>query len=202
MPPPPNPPRGDEDEIMDIVPDSEPPRMTDGPTPSLHPPELASRAPTLNEDANETVPESSGEMGDGGLAQGGIDCIAQGEKMQETDPDTEQDDDPMDSDQPLANKRKRSPKPILEAQEQQVGQEERGDAIVPESESEVPLVTLVKPPKPAPKSLPPRGRSTRNKRPIVYTESPDGSENEVSTMELWSMFTLLKRVSGRGRNPG
>lgn len=202
MPPPPNPPQVDEDETMDIVPDSEPPRIADGLTPSSNPPELASRAPTLDEDVDEIVPESSVETDNGGLVRGDAGCVEQGEKVQETDPDTEQDDDPMDSERLLANRRRKwSPKPVLdgEAQGQQVEQGVYDDAIVPESESEVPLATLVKPPKPAPKSLPPRGRSTRNKRPIVYTESPDASGNEVSTMELRSTFTFLKPVSGRGR---
>ena len=161
--------------------------MGDGPTPSVRPPEPGSRAPILYEGADEIVPESSGEMDDGGPVQGGVGYNPQGGKMQETDPDTEQDDDPMESDRPLANQRRKpSPEPIPagRTQEQQAEQEIRDDAVIPESESEVPLAVLVKPPKPAPKPLPPRGRSTRNKRPIVYTESPDASENEVSTMEL------------------
>lgn len=206
MPPPPDPPRVDEDETMDIVPDSEPSRIADAPTPSLHLPGPASRA--LTPDDNETVPESSSEMDNGALAQGDTDRVAQGEGVQETEPEAEQDDDPMDGDQPLVNKqRKRQSKPILSEDEgeQQAGREIRDNATVPETEDEIPLAILAKPPKPQPKPLPPRGRSTRNKRPIVYTESPDTSENEVSTMNLWSMLVILKHVSGRsrnGRNPG
>lgn len=189
---------------MYIVPDSEPSRIADGPVPSLLPSGPTIRELSLAEDDNETVPGSSNESDDRYLAQGITDHVAQSEKMQETEPETEQGDDPMDDDQPIVNqRRKRPPKPILEDEEegQQVEQEVRDDATVPETEDEVPLATLVKPPKPAPK-LPPRGRSTRNKRPIVYTESPDTSENEVSTTKLWPILAILKYVSGRGKNRG
>jgi hypothetical protein len=200
MPPPPNLPRVDDDETMDTVPDSEPSRMADGPMPSLYPPEPASREPTPAEDDGETAPGSSGETNDGGLVEGDPDHIAQGEKMQETEPEPEQDDDPMDGDKPLVDQRRNWPPKLILEEEKQVEQEVRDGATVLESEDEVPLATLVKPPKPAPKPLPPRGRSTRSKRPIVYTESPDASENEVSTIKLWSIIAVLKYVSGRGSN--
>lgn len=199
MPPPPNPPRVDEDETMDIVPDSEPSRIADGPMPSLNLPGTVGQVPTLTEDDNEIIPGSSGETDNGSIAQGDTDHVAQGEKMRETEPETEQDDDPMDDDRPLVNRRRKRPqKPTLEEEEeeQRAEQEVHDDAIVPETEDEVPLATLVKLPKPAPKPLPPRSRSTRNKRPIVYTESPDTSENDVSAIKLWSILAILKYVSG------
>lgn len=184
MPPPPRPPRVDEDETMEVVPDSEPSRVADGPMSSLHLPQPASRVPTVTEDDNETVPESSGETDNETSKQRNLDHIAQDTNMQETEQETEQEDDPMDSDWPLVERRtKRPPKPVLEEdveEEEQVDREVRDDATVPETEEEVPLATVVKPTKAAPKLLPPRGRSTRNKRPIIYTESPDTSENEVS----------------------
>ncbi|KAF9648083.1 hypothetical protein BDM02DRAFT_3116022 [Thelephora ganbajun] len=179
--PPPKPPRVDEDETMDVVPDSEPSRVADGPMSSLHLPRAASRVLILAEDDNETVPESSGETDNEISVQRNLDLIAQGERMQETEPETEQGDDPMDSDQPLIKQRaRRPPKPALEEEEEeeQVEQEVDDDATVPETEDEVPLVVLVKSKKVTPKPLPPRSRSTRNKRPIIYTESPDTSENE------------------------
>ena len=203
MPPPPNPPRVDEDETMDIVPDSEPSRIADGPTPSVYPVGPADRVPTLVESDHEIVPESSGETDDSGFAQGDTDRVVQGEKMQETEPETEQDDDPMDGDQLLVNqRRKRPPKPILEEEQedQRVEQVVHDDATVPRTEDEVPLAAPTKLPKPSPEPLPPRGRSTRNKRPIIYTESPGTSENEASTMKLCPILVILKYVSGRGRN--
>lgn len=188
MPPPPNPPRVDEDETMDIVPDSEPSRMTDGPMSSLHLPPPVSRVPTLAETDNETVPESSGETDNETSERKNSNHIVQDTNIQETEPETEEEDDPMGSDLPLVKQRtRRPPKPFLEeeeVEEEQVEQEVRDDVTVPETEDEVPLATVVKPAKAAPKSLPPRGRSTRNKRPIIYTESPDTSENEVSTMKF------------------
>jgi hypothetical protein len=109
----------------------------------------------------------------------------------------------MDSDQPLVKQRaKRPPKPLLEVEEEQVEQAIRGDTAVPETEDEVPLATVVKAAKAAPKPpLPARGRSTRNKRPIIYTESPDTSENEVSTVTFWSIFVTLSDVSGEEEQP-
>jgi len=170
---------------MDIVPDSEPSRMADGPMSSLQFPRPTSRVPTLTEGDEKTAPESSGGTDNETPDQKDPNNVAQDTNIQETEPETERDDDPTDSDQPLVRQRtKRPPKPLLEEEEEEEGQVEReirDDATVPETEDEVPLVTLVKPAKAPPKPLPPRGRSTRNKRPIVYTESPDTSENEVST---------------------
>ena len=200
MPPPPNPPTVDEDETMDIVPDSEPSGIVDGPAPSLPLPGLISQAPTLVEDINNTVPRPSSDTDGIGPAHGDTSHATQGEKMQETELEAEQYDDPMDGDLPLANQRRRRPPKLILEEEQQVEQEVRDSATVPETEDEVPLATLVKPPKPTPKPLPPRGRSTRNKRPIVYTESPDTSENEVSATKLSSIHGVLKYVSGRRRN--
>lgn len=193
MPPPPKPQRVDEDETMDIVPDSEPSRATDGPMSSLHLPRPVSRVPTLAEDNNEIVPESSGETDDDTSEQIHPNRAAQDTEVQETEAETEREDDPMDSNQPLVKQRpKQPPKPVLEeeVEEQEMEEQEevhheiRDDATVPETEDEVPLAAVVKPTKAAPKPLPPRGRSMRNKRPIIYTESPDTSENEVSTMKL------------------
>jgi hypothetical protein len=204
MPPPPKPPRVDEDETMDIVPDSEPSRMTDGPMSSLHLPRPASRVTTLAENDNETVPESSGETDNEASEQRDTDHIARGTDIRETGSETEPEDDPMDSDLPLVKQRaKRPPKPLLEVEEEQVEQAIRGDTAMPETEDEVPLATVIKAAKAAPKPpLPARGRSTRNKRPIIYTESPDTSENEVSTVTFWSIFATLSDVSGRGRATG
>ena len=193
MPPPPNPPRVDEDEIMDIVPDSEPSRMADGPMSSLHLPRPASRMTVLAENDSETVPEtvpeSSAETDNETSEQGDKDHIARNTNIQETEPDTEQEVDPMDTDLPPVKRRtKRPPKPLPEeeeVEEEQVEQAIRDDATVPETEDEVPLATVVKTAKAAPKPpLPPRGRSARNKRPIIYTESPDTSENEVSMVKF------------------
>jgi hypothetical protein len=141
--------------------------------------------PTLAEDVNETVPESSGET-DNETSERDPDHIAQDTKVQETEIETEREDDPMDSDQPLVKQRsKRPPKPFLEDEEEEEAQQEvRDDATIPETEDEVPLATVVKTTKAAPNPLPPRGRSTRNKRPIIYTESPDTSENDVSTVKF------------------
>jgi len=202
MPPPPRPPQVDEDETMDVVPDSEPSRVADGPMSSLNLPQLASRVPTLTEDDNETVPESSGETDNETSKRRNLDHIAQDTNMQETEQETEREDDPMDSGRPLVKQRtKRPPKLVLEeeAEEEQVDQEVRDDATVPETEDEVPLATVAQPTKAAPKSLPPRGRSTRNKRPIIYTESPDTSENEVSTTKLKFIVVCLSYVLGTGR---
>ena len=196
--PPPKPPRVDEDETMDTVPDSEPSRAADGPMPSLHLPRPASRAPTLAEDDNETAHESLGGADNEASERSNQDPAAPDTKIQETEAETEQEDDPMDSDQPLVKQRpKRPPKPVLEGEEE-AQQEVRDDMTVPETEDEVPLATAVKPTKPALKPLPPRGRSTRNKRPIIYTESPDASENEVSTVKFCSISATLNYVSGRG----
>ena len=182
---------------MDIVPDSEPSRATDGPMSSLHLPRPASQAPTLAEDDNGTAHESLGGADNETSEPRNQDPVAPDTKMQETEAEAEQEDDPMDSDQPLVKQRpKRPPKPVLEDEEAQ--QEVRDDMTVPETEDEVPLATVVKPTKPAPKPLPPRGRSTRNKRPIIYTESPDASENEVSTVKFCSISATLNYVSGRG----
>lgn len=182
--PPPKLPRADEDEIMDIVPDSEPSRMADGPMSSLYLPRPASRAHTLAED-DKTIPESSGEIDSETPEQRNPDLVAQDTSIQEAEAETEQEDDPMGSDQPLVKKRpKRPPKPVLEEEEEEIEQEVHDDTTVPETEDEVPLATVVKPAKPVPKPLPPRGRSTRNKRPIIYTESPDASENEVSAVKF------------------
>lgn len=181
MPPPPNPPRVDEDETMDIVPDSEPSRVSDGPMSSLQFPRPTSRVPTLTEDDNKTVPESSGGTDNETSDRSDPNHVAQDTDIQETEPETERDDDLMDSQPPAKQRTKRPPKPLLEEEEEEeVEQEVRDDVTVPETEDEVPLAALVKPAKAASKPLPPRGRSTRNKRPIVYTESPDTSENEVS----------------------
>lgn len=193
MPPPPNPPQLDEDETMDVVPDSEPSRMADGSMSSLHLP--VNRAPALAEE-DEIVPESTYETDDRASAQ--MD-VGQGGK-QRTGLETELDDDPMDDDQPLVKQRtKRPQKPVVEEEEHQAEQEVRDDVTVPETEDEVPLAIAVKPSKPAPKPLPPRGRSTRNKRPIIYTESPDTSENEVRTVVLLPTYVILKHVSGTRR---
>ena len=199
-PPPSKPPGVDEDEIMDIVPDSEPSRIADEQMLSLNFPGPSSQVPALAEDENEPVPGSSGETDDSRLAQEGTDHDG---GMQEVASGTEQADDPMDRDQPLVDRRRKGPpKPMLEEEqeEQQAEREARDDGTVPETEDEVPLANLIKPSKPAPKTLPPRGRSTRNKRPIVYTESPDTSENEVSTVKLSSTLGILKSISGRGSN--
>jgi hypothetical protein len=178
---------------MDVVPDSEPSRMADGSTSSLHLP--ANRVPALTEDDDEIVPESTYETDDGASAQ--MDP-GQGGK-QRTGPETER-DDPMDGDQPLVKQRmKRSQQPAIEEEDHQAEQEVHDDVTVPETEDEVPLAIAVKPSKAAPKSLPPRGRSTRNKRPIIYTESPDASGNEVRNVEFLPIFLILKRVSGTGR---
>jgi len=177
MPPPPNPPRIDEDETMDVVPDSEPSRLADGPMSSLHLPQPASRVLTLAEDDNETVPETDNEISE----RRNPDQTDQDANMQETEAETEQEDHPMDSDHLLVEQQ--SPKHVVE-QEEQVEQEVHDDATVPETEDDIPLATVIKSAKAATKPLPPRGRSTRNKRPIIYTESPDTSENEVSTMKF------------------
>ena len=198
MPPPPNPPRIDEDETMEIVPDSEPSRATDGPMSSLHLPQPTNRVPTIAEIDNETVPESSSEMDNETSEKSNPNQIAQDTEMQETEAETERDDDPMDSSQPLVRQRtKRPPKLHLEEEEDQTDQEVLDDAMVPETEDEVPLATVVKTTKVAPKPSPPRGRRTRNKRPIVYTESPDTSENEVSAAEFSSILATLSDFSGR-----
>lgn len=167
---------------MDIVPDSEPSRIADGSMLSLRLPGQASLNPPLVDSDDEIVPESSGEANGNPPAQRDASHLPQDEKKQTTEPETEQDDDPMNDDQLLVGQREK-PKSIPEEgeeeeQEEQVEQEGRGDATVPETEDEVPLATVVKPGKPTPKPLPPRGRSTRNKRPIIYTESPDTSEDE------------------------
>ena len=192
MPPPPKPPRTDEDETMEVIPDSEPSRVADGPMSSLHLPRPTSRAPTIAEGDNETVPESSGEADNDISEQRDPENIVGDTKMQETEVETEREDDPMDSDQPLLKQRsRRSPKPVLEAEEEEeVQQEVRDDVTVPETEDEVPLATVIKPAKAAPKPPPPRGRSTRNKRPIIYTESPDTSENDVSAISCGSSLYL------------
>jgi len=193
MPPPQNPPRVDEDETMDIVPDSEPSRMTDGPMSSLHLPHPANRVTTPAENDNETVPEtvpeSSGETDNETSERRNASRIAQDTNLREAEPETKQGDDPMDNDLPLVKQRaKRPPKPLPEeeeVEEEQVEQAIRDDVTVPETEDEVPLATVVKAAKAVSKpSLPSRGRSTRNKRPIIYTESPDTSENEVSTVKF------------------
>ena len=160
--------------------------MTDGPMSSLHLPPPASRVTTIAENDNETVPEtvpeSSGDTDNETPEQRNTNHIAQDTNMRETEPETEREDDLMDSDLPLVKQRtKRPPKPLPE--EEEVEEEViRDDVTVPETEDEVPLATVVKTAKVAPKP-PPRGRSTRNKRPIVYTESPDTSENEVSMVK-------------------
>ena len=190
---------------MDIIPDSEPSRVADGPMSSLHLPRPASRVPTLAGDDNE-VPEPSGETDNETSGQRSPNRIAQDKSVQETEPETEREDDPMDSSQPLVKKRtKRPPKLLLEeeeAEDEQVEQKVRDDLTVPETEDEVPLVTVTKTAKAAPRPLPPRSRSTRNKRPIIYTESPDTSGNEVSTMKFQSVFVVLSYVLGRGRGTG
>ena len=99
---------------MDIVPDSEPSRMADGSMSSFIP---ASRVPILA-DNYETVPESSGET-DNETSGRNLDHIAQDTNIQAAEPETEKEDDPMDSDQPLVKRRaKRPPKPILEEEEE------------------------------------------------------------------------------------
>lgn len=187
MPPPPNPQRLDEDETMDIVPDSEPSRIADGSTSSLRLPGHTSLNPPLVDSDDEIVPESSSEANGDPPVQRDAGHLPQDEKKQNTEPETEQGDDPMNDDRLLAGQREKlSPKSIPEEGkgEEQVEQEEgRDDATVPETEDEVPLATVVKPGKPTPKPVPLRGRSTRNKRPIIYTESPDTSEDEVSVMK-------------------
>lgn len=189
MPPPPGPPQVDEDETMDIVPDSEPSRMTDGPMSSLHLPHPANRVTTPAENDNETVPESSGETDNETSERRNSSRIAQDTNLREIAPEIEQGDDAMDNDLPLVKQRaKRPPRPLPEeeeVEEEQVEQAIRDDVTAPETEDEVPLATVVKAAKAISKpSLPLRGRSTRNKRPIIYTESPDTSENEVSTVKF------------------
>lgn len=162
--------------------------MIDGPMSSLHLPQPASRVVPLAENDNETVPESSGEADNETSEQRNTNHIAQDTNTRETEPETEPEDDPMGSDIPLVKKHtKRPPKPLPEeaqVNEEQVEQAIRDDVTVPETEDEIPLATVVKTAKAAPKPLPPRGRSTRSKRPIIYTESPDTSENEVSTVNF------------------
>jgi hypothetical protein len=162
--------------------------------------------PPFREDDDEIVPESSGETDDKFPPQLDPDRIPQAEKAQETEPEGEQDDDPMGDDQPLVRQQARRPvKPVVGEEPEEEGQQaDQGlcdDTTVPETEDEVPLATIVKAAKPAPKPLPQRGRSTRNKRPIVYTESPDTSEKEVSKTKRWFIFMDLKFVPGGGRNP-
>jgi len=168
--------------------------MADGPMSSLHLPRPPSRMTVLAENDSETVPEtvpeSSAETDNETSEQRNTNHIARDTNIQETEPDTEQEDIPMDTDLPLVKRRtKRPPKPLPEEEEvedEQVEQAIRDDATVPETEDEVPLATVIKTTKAVPKPpLPPtRGRSARNKRPIIYTESPDTSENEVSTVKF------------------
>ena len=209
QPMPPPPPRVDEDETMDIVPDSEPSRVADGPMSSLHLPGLESRVHDATNDEGWTLesaesgiingkerarPKSPSKSDITAPEHSNTDRGAQDPKEQEPEAETEQEDDPMDS-QPLVKQRpKRPPKPVLEEEdddEEEVHQEVRDNTVVPETDDEVPLAAMVKPTKTAPKPLPPRGRSMRNKRPIVYTESPDTSENEVSAVKFRFTFVVL-----------
>ena len=147
--------------------------------------------PAVINNENRTVPDSSGETDIETSELNNPDHSARDIKARKTEPETEQEDDPMDS-QPLVKQRpKRPPKPVLEEEEEEVQQEVRDNTTVPETEDEVPLATVVKTTKAAPKSLPPRGRSMRNKRPIIYTESPDTSDNEVSTAKFRFTFVIL-----------
>lgn len=167
---------------MDVVPDSEPSRLVDGPMSSSHPPDPVYRVPPPVEKEDEIVPESSRETDDKASMQKDADHIAQDETRQEAKPEADRDGDSTVGDRLLVNgRRNRSPNLVPE---EQAEQEVRSDATAPETEDEVPLATVVKSVKPPQKPLPSRGRSTRNKRPIVYTESPDISENEVSAMKL------------------
>jgi len=201
---------------MDIVPDSEPSRVADGPMSSLHLPGRESRIPdvindeewTLKSAASDiingkmrTVPKLSGQAEIKAPERDNPDRSAKVTKAQDPEAETEQEDDPMDS-QPLVKQMpKRPPKPVLEEDDdEEVHQEVRDDTIVPETEDEVPLATVVKPAKAAPKPLPPRGRSMRNKRPIIYTESPDTSENEVSAVKFRFTFVVLTSLRKRKRN--
>ena len=209
---------------MDIVPDSEPSRVADGPMSSLHLPGPESRVPDVANDEEWTLesavarvmgeearvastvrdiisgkkgakPKSSDKSDIKAPEHNNTDRSSGDAKAQDPEVETEQEDDPMGS-QPLIKQRpKRPPKPLLEDEEEDeeegedVHQEVRDNTVVPETEDEAPLATVVKPTKAAPKPLPPRGRSMRNKRPIIYTESPDTSENEVSTIKF--QFTSL-----------
>lgn len=201
---------------MDIVPDSEPSRVSDGPMSSLHLPGLESRVPDIMNDEGEIlesamsdiingrkriVPKSSGNSDTKVPEHNNPDRSAEDAKDHEAE--TEKEDDPMDS-QPLVRQRpKRPPKPVLEEEdedEDEVRQEVRDNTVVPETEDEAPLATVVKPTKAAPKPLPPRGRSMRNKRPIIYTESPDTSENDVSAIKLQFTSVILTCLRKRKRN--
>jgi len=181
---------------MDVVPDSEPSRLVDGPMSSLH-----LQVSDITNGKNRVVPESSGEADIETSEHNNPDRSAQDTKAQDTEADTEQEDDPMDSDRPLVKQRpKRPPKPAPEEEEEEeeVQQGAHDDTTVPETEDEVPLA--IKTTKAVPKPLPPRGRSMRNKRPIIYTESPDTSENEVSTIEIQPVFIILSCLRKRKRN--
>ena len=191
--------------------------MTDGPMSSLHLPGLESRVRDAINDEGWTLESAASDIINGkeraspkppsksditAPEHSNTDRGAQDPKEQGPETETKQEDDPMDS-QPLVKHRpKRPPKPVLEEEdeEEEVHQEARDNTVVPETDDEVPLAAVVKPTKSAPKPLPPRGRSMRNKRPIVYTESPDASENEVSAVKFRFTFVVLTCLRKRKRN--
>ena len=109
--PPPYSPRIDEGETMEIFSDSEPSTAIDGLMSLLHLPQQTTRAPTIAEINSGTIPESSSEMDNKTSEKSDPNHIAQGTEMQ--------DDDPLDSSQPLVRQRtKRLQKPRLEEEKQ------------------------------------------------------------------------------------